>query len=146
MRALYEFDGFRFQTAPYSLEHDGEVVPCMPQSYRLLELFVRHPGLVLTRDDIRETLWPEDVHVEFDRGITMAIRELRRVLGDDASAPRFIETHPRIGYQWIMPSVVEDLPYDPQASLGEPRPLGWIAAAFAVGSLLGVLWADRSPH
>jgi hypothetical protein len=67
---------------------------------KLLEYLVGRPGDLVTRDDIKQALWP-DVVVDFRQGVSFCVMRLRAVLGDDAEAPRFIETLPRRGYRFI---------------------------------------------
>ncbi len=71
---------------------------------------VQNPKAVLTRDEIRNMLWPGDTTVEFDHGIDTAVKKLRRALGDDAANPRYIETLPRRGYRWLTDVTWRDLP------------------------------------
>ena len=62
---------------------------------------VRRPGALVTRDDLRRELWPEDTFVDFEHSLNAAVKRLREVLGDSAVTPRFIETLPRRGYRFI---------------------------------------------
>jgi DNA-binding winged helix-turn-helix (wHTH) protein len=59
------------------------------------------PGDVVTRDELRTRIWGTSTHVDFDRAINKAITHLRRVLDDEASRPRFIETLPKRGYRFV---------------------------------------------
>jgi DNA-binding winged helix-turn-helix (wHTH) protein len=65
----------------------------------VLALLLEHPGDVVTRDELRQKLWPADTFVDFDTGLNSAIKKLRDVLGDSAEGPRYIETLPRRGYR-----------------------------------------------
>src|SRR6202007_2503000 len=71
------------------------------QPYQVLALLLEHPGDVVTRENLREKLWPADTFVDFDNGLNSAIKKLRDVLGDSADAPRYIETLPRRGHRFI---------------------------------------------
>ena len=71
------------------------------QPFLILQLLLARPGAVVTRDALRDCLWPNGTFVDFEHSLNAAIKRLRAVLGDDAKAPRFIETLPRIGYRWI---------------------------------------------
>lgn len=82
------------------LWRDGEPVELPPQPTRLLLLLARRPGRLVTREEIRDEIWGDTV-VEFDTAINSAIRTVRAALGDDASAPRYIETVPRRGYRLV---------------------------------------------
>ena len=79
------------------------VLKLPPQPFKVLELLVRRSGEVVTRDEIREHVWPGDTFVDFEQGLNFCIRQIREALGDTADAPRFIETLPRRGYRFLMP-------------------------------------------
>ncbi|MCH9650435.1 MAG: winged helix-turn-helix domain-containing protein [Deltaproteobacteria bacterium] len=99
----FSFGTFDLQTQPYRLRQDGTDLEITPQQAQLLELMLQNAGTIVTRQKIRETLWPADVHVDFDRNINFCVTRLRAALGDDASSPRFIETVPRKGYRFVFP-------------------------------------------
>jgi TolB-like protein len=67
----------------------------------VLALLLEHPGDVVTREELREKLWPADTFVDFDTGLNSAIKKLRDALCDSAAEPRYIETLPRRGYRFI---------------------------------------------
>src|SRR3984957_8524849 len=71
------------------------------QPFQVLSLLLEHEGDVVTREELRQKLWPGDTFVDFDNGLNSAIKKLRLVLGDSAEHPRFIETLPRRGYRWL---------------------------------------------
>ena len=71
------------------------------QPFQLLALMLDRPGDVVSRDDIRQRLWPDGTSVDFEHSVNAAIKRLRAVLGDDATRPRFVETLPRLGYRFI---------------------------------------------
>jgi TolB-like protein/DNA-binding winged helix-turn-helix (wHTH) protein/Flp pilus assembly protein TadD len=73
------------------------------QPFQVLSLLLEHPGDVVTREELRQKLWPADTFVDFDTGLNSAIKKLRDVLSDSAEHPRFIETLPRRGYRWLAP-------------------------------------------
>ena len=73
------------------------------QSLELLKALLEQPGRMVSRDELRQRLWPTDTFVDFDHGLNAAVRRLRETLGDSADAPRFIETIPRRGYRLIPP-------------------------------------------
>ena len=75
------------------------------QPFHILQLLLARPGAVVTRDELRDRLWPDGTFVDFEHSLNAAIKRLRAVLGDDARAPRFIETLPRIGYRWIAATI-----------------------------------------
>ena len=71
------------------------------QPFQVLALLLERPGDVVTREEVRQKLWPADTFVDFDNGLNSAIKKLRDVLGDSAEEPRYIETLPRRGYRFI---------------------------------------------
>ena len=73
------------------------------QPFQILILLLERAGEVVTREEIRQRLWPGNTFVEFDNGLNVAVTKLRTALGDDAENPRFIETVPRQGYRFVAP-------------------------------------------
>ncbi len=80
------------------------------QPFQVLALLLEHSGEVVTRDELRQKLWPADTFVDFDTGLNSAIKKLRDVLSDSAEEPRYIETLPRRGYRFIAHVENGDLP------------------------------------
>ena len=78
------------------------------QTFQVLEALLERPGQVVTREELRRSLWPADTYVEFDHGLNNAISRLRDVLADSPRNPQFIETIPRLGYRLIV--AVEQMP------------------------------------
>lgn len=99
-RTAARFDGWLLLRQPLELFRDGQRQRVQDIPLRLLEMLVSRPGELVTRDELSKGLWPGGV-VEFDANLNTALRKLRAVLGDDADAPRFIETVPRRGYRFI---------------------------------------------
>jgi TolB-like protein len=83
------------------LQVEGRKVPLQHQPFQILSALIENPGAVITRDQIRDKLWPGDTTIDFDHGIDTAIKKLRRALADDVSKPRYIDTLPRRGYRWL---------------------------------------------
>jgi TolB-like protein len=71
------------------------------KSFRVLASLLEHPGEVVTRDELRRVLWPDEVFVDFDNNLNTAIARLREALHDSADNPRFIETVPKRGYRFL---------------------------------------------
>jgi DNA-binding winged helix-turn-helix (wHTH) protein len=65
------------------------------QSFQVLAMLLEHSGEVVTREALRQKLWPDETFVDFDHGLNAAVERLRRCLGDSATSPAFIETLPR---------------------------------------------------
>jgi hypothetical protein len=71
-------------------------------------MLVERPGEIITREEVRQRLWPENTFVEFDDSLGVAIRKVRDSLNDDADSPRYVETVPRRGYRFVAPVKVEE--------------------------------------
>jgi DNA-binding winged helix-turn-helix (wHTH) protein/Tfp pilus assembly protein PilF len=85
------------------LRKNGVKVRIQEMPLRALTVLLSRPGEVINREELRQALWPEGVFVDFDQGISSAIRRLRDALGESADNPIFIETVERRGYRWIAP-------------------------------------------
>ena len=77
------------------------------QPLKILMLLLDRPGEIVTREQLRQILWPEGTFVDFEHSLNAAVAKLRQSLGDSAENPRFVETIPRRGYRFIAP--VEEL-------------------------------------
>lgn len=83
------------------LRRGGARVKLQDLPFRLLVVLLRRHGDVVTRDDLRAELWGSETFVDAEAGLNTAIAKLREALGDDADAPRFIETLPKRGYRFV---------------------------------------------
>jgi eukaryotic-like serine/threonine-protein kinase len=90
-----------------TLTRQGVRVRLQEQPFCVLCLLLERPGELVTREQLRQTLWPADLYVNFDGSLNTALKRLRAALLDDADNPRFIETVPRHGYRFIAPVGVE---------------------------------------
>ena len=90
----YRFDDFELRLHPRGLSVSGQPVLLQPQPIRLLEQLVQHQGELVTREDIRRFLWPDDSFLDHEQAINFAVRKIRIALDDRADQPRFIETIP----------------------------------------------------
>jgi len=96
------FGPFRLDLKAGELCQDGERVRLQEQPFQVLKMLLDQPGEVVTREEIRKKLWPNDTIVEFDHSINAAIKKLRLALGDTAESPRYVETVARRGYRLIV--------------------------------------------
>ena len=85
------------------LRKSGVRIKLHGQPFQILTLLLDRPGEIVTREEIRERLWPGNTFVEFDNGLNVAVKKLRTALSDDAENPRFVETVPRRGYRLVIP-------------------------------------------
>ena len=83
------------------LRSGGRKVKLQTQPSQILRILIERPGEIVTREGLRQKIWPSDTFVDFDHGINNAIKRLREALGDTAETPRFVETLPRRGYRFI---------------------------------------------
>ncbi|MBZ5653174.1 MAG: winged helix-turn-helix domain-containing protein, partial [Acidobacteriia bacterium] len=103
----YSFGLYVLDPANGALTRASVRVRLQEQPFRLLVLLVEHAGQIVSREEIRNRLWPQNTFVEFDKSLGVAVLKVREALGDDAGNPRFIETIPRRGYRFIAPVKVE---------------------------------------
>ncbi len=165
-RRLVRFGVFELDAHSGELRKSGVRLSVQDQPLQVLKLLLDRPGELVTREALRQQLWPSDTFVGFEHGLNAAVGRLRETLGDSAETPRFIETLPRRGYRFI--GVVADegtqtarrdaaveLPVEsPEAPVSAERPeraraarrrlLGWAAAVSAGLALPLVSWGAFS--
>ena len=100
-RARYAFGELELTTQPFALTKAGERIDLAPQPAKVLVLLVRSAGEVVGREEIRDCIWGQDSFVDHVKGINFVIHQIRTALGDQASAPTFVETVPREGYRFV---------------------------------------------
>lgn len=149
----------RTRFGPYEVDlRSGEVykhgirLKLQDQPFQVLAILLEHSGDVVTRDELRQKLWPADTFVDFDTGLNSAIKKLRDVLSDSADEPRYIETLHRRGYRFIAPvengappkSAPVELRVVPVPTLPKPtRP--WYKRLLQLASQLSWLWPRSLP-
>jgi DNA-binding winged helix-turn-helix (wHTH) protein/tetratricopeptide (TPR) repeat protein len=131
----YSFGLYVLDPANGALTRASVRVRLQEQPFRLLVLLVERAGQIVSREEIRNRLWPQNTFVEFDKSLGVAVLKVREALGDDASNPRFIETIPRRGYRFIAPVRVDA---GPVADSATPTP-----AATAVSASQPNLYATK---
>jgi DNA-binding winged helix-turn-helix (wHTH) protein/Tol biopolymer transport system component len=100
---VVRFGVFELDLAARQLRKNGTRIKLQDQPFRVLQLLLERPGEIVTREDLREKLWPADTFVEFDHSLNTAIQKIRQALGDSANTPRFLETIPKVGYRFLAP-------------------------------------------
>jgi TolB-like protein len=98
---LLRFGEFEIDTRSGELSRQGSKVDLQDQPFQALVLLLERPGQVVTREELRKRLWPENTFVDFERGLNKAINKLRAALRDDAEKPLYIETLPQRGYRFV---------------------------------------------
>jgi Tol biopolymer transport system component/DNA-binding winged helix-turn-helix (wHTH) protein len=100
---VLQFGVFEVHLQTGELRKSGLRIKLQEQPFQILALLLERPGEVITREELRQRLWPSDTFVDFDHSLNSAIKKLRQALGDDSDNPRFVETLPRRGYRIIVP-------------------------------------------
>ena len=113
-RRILCFGSFEVDLASGELRRQGLKISLQDQPFRLLALLLERAGEVVTREELRDKLWPADTFVDFDHSLNTAVRKLREALGDSAETPRYVETLARRGYRFVAP-VAEPGPTAPLA-------------------------------
>jgi DNA-binding winged helix-turn-helix (wHTH) protein/Tol biopolymer transport system component len=165
------FGVFEMDLRSGELRKSGVLIRIQPQPFKVLALLAGHPGEVVTREEIQAEVWPAGTFVDFEQSLNFCIRQIRSALGDNALAPRFVETLPRRGYRWVggavegvtAPATVYDWPRpqavepgpaseeqeEPQRAAGNGRwPSPWPIAASAAAALAAVVlggWLATRP-
>src|SRR5512135_3238273 len=109
MSHVVRFGHFDVDLAAGQLRNRGVRIRLPDQPFRVLASLLERPGEVVTREELRGRLWPDDVFVDFENGLNIAVARLRAALGDSADRPRFIETLPKHGYRFVA-TVSEQVP------------------------------------
>ena len=99
----FRFGAFELDVAEKELRKHGIRVKLQGQPFLVLHRLLENPNRLVSRDELRRELWPEDTFVDFEHSLNEAVNKVRVALGDSASKPRFVETVPRHGYRFIAP-------------------------------------------
>ena len=100
---VFRFGSYESRVRTRELFKHGSKLKIRPQPLQLLNLLLSRPGDVLTREELRQQLWSAETFVDFEHGLNNSVKELRAILGDSPSEPRFIQTLPKLGYRFIAP-------------------------------------------
>lgn len=100
---VLRFGLFELDVRAGQLRKSGMRLRLAQQPVQLLAMLLERTGEVVTREELRQRLWPQDVFLDFDHGLNKCVQKLRDALGDSAESPRYIETIPRVGYRFIAP-------------------------------------------
>ena len=102
---VYQFGPFEVNAASGELHKNGRRVRLQELPHRLLVALLENAGEVISREELRSRLWPNDTFVDFDSSLRVAVGKLREALDDNADDPRYIETIPKRGYRFLVPEV-----------------------------------------
>jgi cholera toxin transcriptional activator len=117
---IVRFGVFEVDLSTGELRKSGVKMRLQGQPIQILTLLLDRPGDVVTREELRQKLWPSDTFVDFDHSVNTAINKVREALGDSASSPRYVETLARRGYRFIAP--VENGARDGSSSAAASNP------------------------
>jgi TolB-like protein/DNA-binding winged helix-turn-helix (wHTH) protein/Flp pilus assembly protein TadD len=136
------------------LRRNGAKIKLQEQPFRFLVILLQHPGEIVTREELREQLWPVDTFVDFDHSLNAAVKRLRDALGESAESPVYIETLARRGYRFIQP--IQSITTEPSPLGASPRTsrkvhlhpaiYAVIGIGFAVALLLGAYLREGREH
>lgn len=114
---IARFGVFELDLAAGELRKNGAKLRLQEQPFQVLALLLERAGDIVTREELRQKLWPADTFVDFDHGLNTAVNKLRETLGDSASNPRYIETLARRGYRFIAPAQTDATPSGSEAQV-----------------------------
>jgi DNA-binding winged helix-turn-helix (wHTH) protein len=109
------FGPFQVDQQRQEITKDGSRLKLQGKVYQVLAALLEKPGAVVTREELRQRLWPADTHVNYDANVNTTVNKLRQLLGDSTDKPLYIETIPRKGYCLVARSESSELP-NPQLS------------------------------
>ena len=147
---VIRFGPFELDKQAGVLRKHGLKIKLQAQPYEVLVALLENPGSLVTREDLRRRLWPNDTFVDFEHGMNAALTRLRRALGDSAERPRYIETLAKKGYRLIadverpQSATIKD-PSPPAAPIKSQKPL-LIAGALLLSTVLVGPWYFSLEH
>ena len=145
---IIRFGSFEVDKRTGELRKKGSLVKLQQQPLQILLALLQRRGDIVTREELRQQLWPEDTFVDFDHGLNAAVKRLREALGESADSPVFIETLARRGYRFTVPidgpeSVAGTSIIAPERD-GKGRARRWTLLGVSVVALSAALvWAGR---
>jgi DNA-binding winged helix-turn-helix (wHTH) protein/Tol biopolymer transport system component len=142
-RSSIRFGAFELDLQAGLLRKDGIRIRCQEQPLQVLAALAERPGEVVTREELRRRVWPQDTFVDFDHALNTAIKKIRAALNDDADFPRYIETVPRRGYRLMAPverASTLSPALAPPARAKHPRLVAMAGIAIVILAVLGFTW------
>src|SRR5271169_3882789 len=109
---IFRFGPFESRTRTRELYKHGSKLKVRPQPLQVLNLLLSRAGDVLTREEFRQRLWSSETFVDFEHSLNTSVKEIRAVLNDSATEPKYIQTLPKLGYCFIAPVEIADLATD----------------------------------
>lgn len=147
------FSAFEVDLRNGEVRKHGHRIRLQEQPFHVLQVLLKHPGELVTREELQRQIWPADAFVDFEKGLNNAIKRLRDALGDSADKPRFIETRSRHGYRFIGSvngangdSLASEALHLVMASRWQRVLLSAALALVAATIAAGLLWRTRQSH
>src|ERR1051326_8975328 len=110
---VVQFGTFELNRRVGELRKHGTRIRLQPKPMHLLCALLDRPGEIVTREELKARLWPDDTFVDFESGLNTAVNRLRIALGESADHPRYIETEARTGYRFVAPTQLKSEPAAP---------------------------------
>ena len=140
----FRFGLFEFDDSQFALQRDGTPIHLQTQPARVLACLLRSSNRIVSRDELRKSVWGDSTFVDFNGGLNFCIAQVRSALGDDPASPRYIRTVPKLGYQFIAPAEViarAEAVDESATKSASARPYSWRTAPSALVLLLLVALA-----
>jgi cholera toxin transcriptional activator len=118
--SVFRFGAFEADLRSRELRKQGRLLRLQDQPFAVLAVLLERAGTVVSREELRERLWPSDTFVDFDHSLNTAVNKLREALGDSANKPRFIETLARRGYRFVAAVERENVPAGESSLVSAP--------------------------
>jgi TolB-like protein/DNA-binding winged helix-turn-helix (wHTH) protein len=99
--SVFRFGPFESHPRTRELYKHGSKLKVRPRALQLLNVLLSRAGDVITREELRKELWSAETFVDFEHSLNTSVKEMRAVLNDSATEPRYIQTLPRLGYRFI---------------------------------------------
>src|SRR5215470_11138040 len=104
------FGPFQIDQQRQEVSRNGSRLKLQGKVYQVLMALIEKPGEVVTREELRQRLWPAETHVNYDANVNTTVNKLRQALGDSSDKPLYIETIPRKGYSLLTQPEMSDKP------------------------------------
>jgi DNA-binding winged helix-turn-helix (wHTH) protein len=115
-----QFGPFQIDQQRQEVSRDGSRLKLQGKVYQVLMALLEKPGEVVTREELRQRLWPAETHVNYDANVNTTVNKLRQALGDSSDKPLYIETIPRRGYSLLTQPEISDHAAVPAARIAVP--------------------------
>jgi DNA-binding winged helix-turn-helix (wHTH) protein len=131
---------FQIDQQRQEITKNGEKLRLQGKVYRVLMTLLEKPGEVVTREELRQRLWPAETYVNYDANVNTTVNKLRLALGDSSDKPIYIETIPRKGYCLLVQPEISTTPRLVTASISEPGELLAKHAETSDAKLKAAMW------